>query len=853
MTPLLAPLLFAVLFTQAAPEDKVTGSVIDDQGKPIAGAQIALPPSRGNALSESGADGRFDFKAPVLGRTGTLGAQVWAFKPGLAIGAVPYNITKPHEIVLRKPEPRTVRVEGPDGKPVAGARVEPKWIFIPEGPGSSQVPGALASSLAVSTGPDGAAAFAYLRGRDLLRTARVTADPIGEQDVRVSEEPREGSLGPIFVIKLKKTSRVSGRIVDQAGRGVAGQVVEIRSEGAGAGGADRFQPSPVGFKNGPVRTGPDGRFQTPASLMISSTYRVVIREPGKEPIVSDPFTMTEEPMTIPPLGPGTLRTVTGRVVDRAGKPVGNVEVFQSGDGPKRTSVRTDAAGQFALGGFKSGRVMLFARGEGFRFHGQILKQGDREINVELTRSSERPRELKKLSDPIPLDESRGMARRIMERWWELAVAKGDENGKLFVVQFLMPADPVGALQKIGTIKFTTDESRARLLGMAARALARTDFEEGETVAESIADPGIRAGTLARLADMLPGSEKPRKLAILERAVIQAKAAKTPNDFVYQVGEVAGRLYELGETEKAKGLFALALARGKQSEDVSFKRRSFAALLARVDSAGAIKIGNLVTDERYHALMVHSIAFGLPWDKPGEADRFLSVYPPGKKPQWLTPVITWKIATLDPARAQKLVETRRGGRDYFLHQFCLALGAKGRDEPVMRAAVQAGLQELDRVLGDNPLTLLRDGGPALAVVEAIDPALVAEVMWRAVAGRPPIPTPRAIMRNAQCIAWYDRELAGAMFEPTLARLGNLSDAELKSWEFVFETWTLVDPRAAVARLERIPMTSTDPNDNRLWIYVVEKLSLDRDERWRNTFIDWEPIFNPSVRDFMFDRF
>ena len=74
-----------------------------------------------------------------------------------------------------------------------------------------------------------------------------------------------------------------------------------------------------------------------------------------------------------------------------------------------------------------------------------------------------------------------------------------------------------------------------------------------------------------------------------------------------------------------------------------------------------------------------------------------------------------------------------------------------------------------------------------------------------------------------------------------------------WDAAFEAWTLVDPRAAVARLERIPMTSTDPNDNRLWIYVVEKLSLDRDERWRKTFLQWAPIFNPANRDFMIDRF
>ena len=154
------------------------------------------------------------------------------------------------------------------------------------------------------------------------------------------------------------------------------------------------------------------------------------------------------------------------------------------------------------------------------------------------------------------------------------MVKADEDGKFFAAQFLIPADPVGALQKIDTIKFPSEESRARLQSMAAR-LARSDFREGETVAESIADPGIRAGTLARLADVLPGSEAPRKLAILERARIQALAAKAPTDFVYHVGEVAGRLFELGASEQAKELFAQALPRAKQSRDVSFKGRSFA--------------------------------------------------------------------------------------------------------------------------------------------------------------------------------------------------------------------------------------------------------------------------------------
>ena len=127
------------------------------------------------------------------------------------------------------------------------------------------------------------------------------------------------------------------------------------------------------------------------------------------------------------------------------------------------------------------------------------------------------------------------------------------------------------------------------------------------------------------------------------------------------------------------------------------------------------------------------------------------------------------------------------------------------------------------------------------------------MWRIVAARPPFPNPRTFVRNVECISWYDREVAGALLEPTLARMDKVSDNELKSWDWAFEAWTLIDPWAAAARLERIPMTSTSPNDNRAWISVVEKLSLDRDERFRKSFIDWAPLFNPSVRDFMFDRF
>ena len=864
MSTLFGPIMAAALLAQAPSARIAAGTVVDDQGKPIAGATVVMyaPPTpffKGDSVTAqavSDGAGGFELQVPPLGRVVTNGVHLWAIQPGLAVAAVQYAMSKPHQIVLRKPDPRSVKVEGPDGKPVAGARVEARLIFFTGGMAGAVIPGSVASPLAATTGPDGTATFAYLRGRDRLVAARVTADAIGEQDLPVAEETRQGSVGPTFVIKLKKTSRLSGRIIDERGKGVAGQTVEIWPRGGG----NRFIPNLVGFKNGPVRTGADGAFQTPDNLMIGSSYRVAVREPNKEPIIADWLRITEQPVTLAPLQLRALRTVTGRVIDRQGKAIADVEVFQSGDGPARTAVTTDADGRFVLNGFPHGPGFLFARRDGFRFQGRMLKPGDHDITVESTRTSERPeQELTKLADPIPLAESRGMACRILDSWWKAAAAKGDDGSKFFVVQFLIPADPVGALQKMGTIKFPTEKSRSRLQSLTARALGRTDFDEGETVAESIVDPGMRAGTLAHLADLLPDKEKPRKLAILDRAAVQARATSTPSDHVHQLGEVAGRLLELGEINKAKELFAEGLRHAKTFNDVSFKRRSFAALLARVNLSGAMELAKqLAGSELYEELILSSIAFGLRWDQPAEVERFLSQYPPETAGRWLRPTVTWKIATLDPRRARRLIDTRRDDRSYFQHEFCLALGAKGRDDAISSAAVQAGLRALDRVLRDEPEKLMQSGGEILPVVEAIDAALVAEVMWRAIAGRPPSGNPRAVQPYAptpliEGIAWYDRAVAAALLDPLLQRMEKSSDRELTDWDMAFEAWTLIDPRAAVARLNRVAMTSVNPNDNRLWIYVIEKLAHDRDERWRTTFPEWAPIFNPANRDFMIDRF
>ena len=239
------------------------------------------------------------------------------------------------------------------------------------------MPDTLAAPLAVTTGPDGRASLNYLAAGDRLVAVRVTAESIGTQDFQLVEQPRcRNGQGATITIRLKPTSRLTGRVRNRAGQPVANQAVEVWSQG----GLRRSQPNPVEFKNGPLRTAADGSFQTPDNLLVGSSYRVVVRAPGMEPILSDWITIGDKPRVLLPMIQRPLRTISGRVVDRQGKPVAGVEVFQSGDGPERTSTRTDADGRFTLGGFRQGPVFLFARGEGFRFFGRMIKPGEGEIS-----------------------------------------------------------------------------------------------------------------------------------------------------------------------------------------------------------------------------------------------------------------------------------------------------------------------------------------------------------------------------------------------------------------------------------------------------------------------------------------
>ena len=149
-------------------------------------------------------------------------------------------------------------------------------------------------------------------------------------------------------------------------------------------------------------------------------------------------------------------------------PVVGVEVFQSGDGPEPTATWTDVNGRFALGGFQRGPVFLFARGEGFRFRGRLIKPDEGNVTVELTRTTELPAQLMRmLPDAIPLTESRTLVRRLMEPTLEAALNENNESSRDAALRSLAAAVPTHLLLAL-TRKQDAERDADWLWGLVAR-------------------------------------------------------------------------------------------------------------------------------------------------------------------------------------------------------------------------------------------------------------------------------------------------------------------------------------------------------------------------------------------------
>ena len=196
----------------------------------------------------------------------------------------------------------------------------------------------------------------------------------------------------------------------------------------------------------PLKTGPQGAFQTPPTLLNGSTYRVSIRHDGFVPFVSDWVTLDGERATIPAIRLQPLQKLTGQIQDRQGRAVAGARVFLPAGGPATT---TDAQGRFTLAGINPGKAVILAEQAGFRLQGWLVDpSAQAEVgSLTLVRTSEAPGPvMKPMADPIPPEESRALADRLLEPYLHDPMENDDDELRLKAISALSEFDLDRALE-----------------------------------------------------------------------------------------------------------------------------------------------------------------------------------------------------------------------------------------------------------------------------------------------------------------------------------------------------------------------------------------------------------------------
>jgi RNA polymerase sigma factor (sigma-70 family) len=410
----------------------VKGRVVAPDGKPVAGATVREGAVSGEDDSwpsaTSGPDGRFTLRMALP--PGVAREKFLAGLPWLVASASGYGLGWTEEARPGQPDPRTIKLveEGPpiegrvldlEGRPVAGAQVEPLRIFflengtmadwvakarrgdvdsvwqgliglyldpdpVPSRPG----PKRRVAPITATTGVDGRFKLTGI-GRDRIADLYISGPGIATTLVHVfsRDEPEIRAVergmmkpepfivhAPKFQVALPPSKRVEGTVRDaDSGAPIAGVAIQ----------AGLFDESNLSWVEGVLAwTDAQGHYRIDG-LTRAEAYRLFLKPPKGQPYTNGTI---KAPANSPALEPAafdfTLKrgvVVRGRVTDKAtGKPIGGrVNYYAFEDNPHLkdypafrqsydADARLDDDGRFEVIGLP-GRGLVVVRDEGDRY------------------------------------------------------------------------------------------------------------------------------------------------------------------------------------------------------------------------------------------------------------------------------------------------------------------------------------------------------------------------------------------------------------------------------------------------------------------------------------------------------
>ncbi len=124
---------------------------------------------------------------------------------------------------------------------------------------------------------------------------------------------------------------------------------------------------------------------------------------------------------------------------------------------------------------------------------------------------------------------------------------------------------------------------------AARSFLTETPDEAMALIESLEDPIGRTNGYRQASDLLPASERDKKRSLLTQGLVHAQGIKDPALRLIFLGQIAGRLLELGETDRATKILrdGQSVARELSTSALAgFGRGAFAEELTRIDVPAA---------------------------------------------------------------------------------------------------------------------------------------------------------------------------------------------------------------------------------------------------------------------------
>ncbi len=321
---------------------------------------------------------------------------------------------------------------------------------------------------------------------------------------------------------------IRGRVVDRAGQPIERTAVriwrQIPIEGR------TFLREPAAGEDGAIvfRTDANGRFRSTRPLPLGDDYVVEVTASGHLPARTAAIRLAGGDQAVPDITLPGLRTVTGQVADRTGRPLGGVRVLQSGDGPLRTETTTDESGRFQLGGVMEGPAFVFASREGYRSGFQAIGADSTPVKLTLLRGDEPPiRKYRTLDSALPADQEKTLARRLIEPYVRRVLDHGSDQQKFRMVMNAAQVDALVLLDKFETIKFRNSDFSHLARVRFVEGLAKENPDEALAQAEVSTLPEARAISYVSIWELQPELDRAKVRELVDQALLNARAIKSP--------------------------------------------------------------------------------------------------------------------------------------------------------------------------------------------------------------------------------------------------------------------------------------------------------------------------------------